>query len=163
MMHNKPRTGLVLVLVLLLGSFTHAMAAGLEAFDFTGNVDEERYKQLIIQLRCLVCQNQSLADSDAGLAHDLRREVWELMDSGKSDQEVVDYLVARYGDFVLYNPPVKPSTYILWYGPFVLLVVGALLLWRILRQRQAQTKPEFSAAERERLQQILGNKDSDGK
>ena len=110
-----------------------------------------------------MCQNQSLADSDAGLAHDLRREVWELMDQGQSDAQIVEFLVARYGDFVLYNPPVKPSTYILWYGPFALLAIGLLMLLRTLRRRGKQTESGFSAEEQERLKQILGSDKPDGK
>ena len=153
----------LLFLVILLATFTSAMAAGLEAFDFNGNVNEDRYKHLIAELRCLVCQNQSLADSDAGLAHDLRREVWELMDQGQSDAQIVEFLVTRYGDFVLYNPPVKPSTYILWYGPFVLLAIGLLMLLRTLRRRSKQTESGFSAEEQERLKQILGSDKPDGK
>ncbi|MFQ5642579.1 MAG: cytochrome c-type biogenesis protein [Thiogranum sp.] len=145
----------LLLLAFLLATSGNAMAAGLEAFDFTGNVDEERYKHLIVELRCLVCQNQSLADSDAGLAHDLRREVWELMDQGNSDAQIVDFLVSRYGDFVLYNPPVKPSTYILWYGPFALLAIGLLALLRTLKRRSKQTTSGFSAEEQERLKQVL--------
>jgi len=139
-----------------------AQAAGLEAFDFTGDVDEERFKKLIVQLRCLVCQNQSLADSDAELAHDLRREIYELMEQGKSDQEIVDFLVARYGDFVLYNPPVKPETWILWYGPFALLGVGLLILAFTVRQRKRQSDTPLSGQEQQKLNKLLGNDDNDG-
>jgi len=153
----------LLLTVILLAGYASAMAAGLEAFDFNGNVDEDRYKHLITELRCLVCQNQSLADSDAGLAHDLRREVWELMDQGKSDTQVTEFLVARYGDFVLYNPPVKPSTYILWYGPFGLLAIGLLVLIYTLRRRGRQTETGFSAEEQKRLKKILGSDKPDGK
>ena len=153
----------LLFAAVLLTGCASAIAAGLEAFDFSGNVDEDRYKHLIVELRCLVCQNQSLADSDAGLAHDLRREVWELMDQGQSDAQIAEFLVTRYGDFVLYNPPVKPSTYILWYGPFVLLAIGLLVLVRTLKRRGKQTDSGFSAEERERLKQILGSDKPDGK
>ncbi len=137
-------------------------AAGLEAFDFSGKVDENRFKSLIAELRCLVCQNQSLADSDADLAHDLRREVFELMEQGKSEQEIVDYLVSRYGDFVLYNPPVKPETWILWYGPFALLGVGMLILAYTVRQRKRQPEAAFSEQEQKRLKQLLGDDESNG-
>ena len=153
----------LLFAAVLLAGCAGVMAAGLEAFDFSGNVDEDRYKHLIVELRCLVCQNQSLADSDAGLAHDLRREVWELMDQGQNDAQIAEFLVTRYGDFVLYNPPVKPSTYILWYGPFVLLAIGLLVLVRTLKRRGKQTDSGFSAEERERLKQILGSDKPDGK
>jgi len=153
----------LLLLATLLTVFSGAVAAGLEAFDFSDNVNEDRYKNVITQLRCLVCQNQSLADSDAALAHDLRREVWELMDQGKSDKEVKAFLVARYGDFVLYKPPVKPSTYILWYGPFALLAIGLLVLLRTLKRRSKQADSGFSAEEQERLKQILDSDSPDGK
>jgi cytochrome c-type biogenesis protein CcmH len=96
---------------------------------------DARLKHLELELRCLVCQNQTLADSDAPLAADLRREVRELAVAGKSDDEIRAYLVARYGDFVLYKPPVKPVTWLLWFGPFVLLAVGALIWWRMARAR----------------------------
>jgi cytochrome c-type biogenesis protein CcmH len=136
--------------------------AGLEQFDFTGNVDEEHYKELIAEIRCLVCQNQSLADSDAELAQDLRQEVYDLMQKGQDKTEIVDFLVYRYGDFVLYNPPVKPSTYWLWYGPFILLVLGIIMLVRTVRQRRKQTDSGFSEQEQARLDNILG-KDGDDK
>jgi cytochrome c-type biogenesis protein CcmH len=128
--------------------------AGLEKFD--------RYKELIAELRCLVCQNQSLADSDAELAHDLRQEVYDLMQQGQDNTQIVDFLVYRYGDFVLYNPPVKPSTYWLWYGPFILLVLGILMLIKTVRQRGKQTEAGFSEQEQERLNKLLGE-DGDNK
>jgi cytochrome c-type biogenesis protein CcmH len=151
------RNGILLVGLLLLPLLT---PAGTEMFDFSGNVEKQRYMDLISQLRCLVCQNQSLADSDAELAHDLRVEVYEHMEQGKSDEEVVDFLVSRYGDFVLYNPPVKPSTYLLWYGPFVLLALGLLLLVKNIRQRdrQRRTEAELSQDEQARLDALLGER-----
>jgi cytochrome c-type biogenesis protein CcmH len=130
--------------------------AGVEMFDFSGNVDEQRYMSLISQLRCLVCQNESLADSNADLAHDLRVEVYEHMQQGQSDQQVVDFLVARYGDFVLYKPPVKPSTYLLWYGPFVLLALGLILLVKNIRQRGRQSEAALSPEEQARIDALLG-------
>ena len=150
-----------LLIAMAISSFNCAYA-GLEAFDFSGNVDEDHYKELIAEVRCLVCQNQSLADSDAELAHDLRKEVYELMDQGQSDDQIIDFLVSRYGDFVLYQPPVKPSTYILWYGPFVLLALGLLMVARTLWQRRAQGRDEaeLSAEEQQRLQQLLGETES---
>ena len=96
---------------------------------------DARLKKLETELRCLVCQNQTLADSNADLADDLRREVRELAVAGKSDDEIKAYLVARYGDFVLYNPPVKSTTWVLWFGPFALAIGGAGLWWVILRRR----------------------------
>ena len=96
---------------------------------------DARLRALEEELRCLVCQNQTLADSSAPLAEDLRREVRELAVGGKSDVEIKQYLVARYGDFVLYRPPVKSTTWLLWFGPFVLLVAGGGIWWLITRRR----------------------------
>jgi|KBSMisStaDraftv2_1062788.scaffolds.fasta_scaffold01308_11 cytochrome c-type biogenesis protein CcmH len=97
---------------------------------------EARLKALSEELRCLVCQNQTLADSTAPLAEDLRREVRELAQQGKSDAEIKQYLVARYSDFVLYKPPVKPTTWLLWFGPFAFLLGGALIWFVVLRRRR---------------------------
>jgi cytochrome c-type biogenesis protein CcmH len=97
---------------------------------------EARLKQLAGELRCLVCQNQTLADSNAPLAEDLRREVREMIVKDMSDREIVDFLVSRYGDFVLYRPPLKTTTMLLWAGPFVLLVGGGIALAVTLRRRQ---------------------------
>ena len=95
-----------------------------------------RLKKLEEELRCLVCQNQSLADSNAPLAEDLRREVRALAVAGKNDAEIKQFLVARYGDFVLYDPPVKITTWLLWFGPFVLLAIGAVVWWTVARRRR---------------------------
>jgi len=109
---------------------------------------DARLRKLESELRCLVCQNQTLADSDATLAGDLRREVRALAVAGKSDAEIKDYLVARYGDFVLYNPPVKSVTWLLWFGPLLLLLAGGgiwLLLIRGRRSRQDTDAPAAAA------------------
>jgi cytochrome c-type biogenesis protein CcmH len=150
-----------LVLLLVLGAQPLSAAVTLESFTFAHEADKERFKHLIGQLRCLVCQNQSLLDSDAELAHDLRAEVYEMMTSGRSDQEITTFLVDRYGDFVLYNPPIKPSTYLLWFGPFVLLAIAALLLLRAVRRQKWTPQAEFSSAEQKRLQEVLGRADTD--
>ena len=110
---------------------------------------DARLKRLETDLRCLVCQNQTLADSDAPLAVDLRREIHELAERGQSDADIRAFLVARYGDFVLYDPPFKPVTLLLWLGPFVLLALGALVWWRVLRRRAGavrDTAPSSTAA-----------------
>lgn len=98
---------------------------------------EARLKNLSTELRCLVCQNSTLADSDAELAQDLRNEIRTLIDDGKTDQEVVAFLVARYGDFVTFRPPVNASTALLWFGPFVMLLIGAIILIFTLKKRAA--------------------------
>jgi cytochrome c-type biogenesis protein CcmH len=122
-------------------------------------VIEQRLMAISEELRCLVCQNESLAGSRADLAQDLRREVRELLKAGKSDQEVKDFLVSRYGDFVLYRPQVKPTTYLLWAGPFLLLLAGLFGLIRFLRARAATADPKealpLSDAERARAEALL--------
>ena len=115
---------------------------------------EKRVRDLSSELRCLVCQNQTLADSNAPLAVDLRNQVREQLKSGKSERDVIDFLVARYGDFVLYRPPLQANTVLLWLGPFLLLVAGlALLVWRLRRRRVPE--PELSAVDRERAARLL--------
>jgi len=110
-----------------------------------------RIKKLESELRCLVCQNQTLADSNAELADDLRREVRDLAQEGKSDEEIKAYLVARYGDFVLYNPPVKATTWLLWGGPFALLLGGGVLWWGISRRGARVTSPPSSTTDAETI------------
>ncbi len=126
-----------LVVLLLAGA---AAATKMDPLPQGGDVPgmsalDVRLKRLESQLRCLVCQNQTLADSNADLADDLRREVRTLALAGKSDDDIKAYLVARYGDFVLYNPPVKPVTWLLWFGPFALLFGGGAVWWVVLQQR----------------------------
>ena len=105
---------------------------------FENEAQESRFNTLIEELRCLVCQNQTLADSDAELAQDLRREILDLMDSGKSNDEIKQFLVDRYGDFVLYKPRMNSSTYLLWWGPIGLLLIGALAVVFNIRKRNQQ-------------------------
>ena len=102
---------------------------------------EMRLKKLETELRCLVCQNQTLAESPAGLAGDLRREIRMLAGQNKSNEEIKEHLRARYGDFVLYRPPVDGKTYLLWFGPFGLLIGGGILLWIMNRRRVAGVQP----------------------
>jgi cytochrome c-type biogenesis protein CcmH len=126
------------------------------------SVLDARLKALEEELRCLVCQNQTLADSNAPLAEDLRREVRELAVQGKTDDEIKQYLVARYGDFVLYKPPVKPTTWLLWFGPFAFLLGGAVVWLVVLRRRGASGPGTAGAlgasrreAETERARKLL--------
>ena len=152
----------VFALCLLLGSGTVSAGVTLEAFKFDTPAEELHFKQLIEELRCLVCQNQSLADSDAELAHDLRAEVYELVQDGKSDPEITEFLVARYGDFVLYKPPVKPSTYLLWFGPFALMILASILLLRAVRRQKRAADPEISEDDRKHLDALLGSREDGG-
>lgn len=119
-------------------------------------VTEARLVVIAEELRCLVCQNESLASSHAELAQDLRDEVRDLIRQGKSDPEIKDHLVKRYGDFVLYRPAFKPTTWVLWVGPFALLVLGLWVLWRVLRQRRRRAPAQtLSPDERQRAEQLL--------
>jgi cytochrome c-type biogenesis protein CcmH len=151
----------LLMVCSLLASGNLRASVTLESFTFATPGEEQRFKDVIEEIRCLVCQNQSLIDSDAELAHDLRAEVYDMMQAGNSDAQIVDFLVERYGDFVLYSPPVKPSTWLIWFGPFVLLLVAILLLVRSLRRQQRATRAEISAADRQRLNRILSNDPAD--
>jgi cytochrome c-type biogenesis protein CcmH len=108
---------------------------------FRDAAEEARFHELTSELRCVMCQNQSLADSNAQIAHDLRREVLELMHQGKSDDEVIAFLVARYGEFVRYKPAVEPSTWLLWFGPALLLLGGGIVVARIVRTRSRREVP----------------------
>jgi len=114
---------------------------------------ERRVTSLAHELRCLVCQNQTIADSNAPLAQDLRNQIREQLKAGKSERDVIDFMVARYGDFVLYRPPFKAATVALWAGPFVLLALGAWLLIR--RVRKKAPPAELTEAERRRAAQLL--------
>jgi len=124
---------------------------------------EKRVMRLSEELRCLVCQNQSLSDSNADLANDLRNQVREMMQAGKTDAQIRDYMVSSYGDFILYDPPFKASTLILWVGPFALLLVSGALLARYLKRRRGVVGGQtLSLDERERARALLaGTRDGD--
>ena len=106
---------------------------------FTDVSEETRFHALVSELRCVMCQNQSLADSNAQIARDLRREVLVLMRQGKSDREIQDYLVARYGEFVLYKPRIEASTWLLWFGPALLLLVGGFVVARVVHRHHGNS------------------------
>lgn len=144
---------LALFLALNLTTISHAGEATPLADD---PVIEQRLIVISEELRCLVCQNESLAGSRADLAMDLRREIRTLIRDGKSDQEIRDYLVSRYGDFVLYRPPVKPMTWVLWFGPFLLLIGAVLLLIRMVRRSQsAASAATLDPTQRAKAQSLL--------
>ena len=129
-------------------------------FSLAGKTDEnenQRIRHLSEKLRCLVCQNQSLADSNAELAEDLRRQVRAQVAAGKSDDQIVGYMVERYGDFVLYEPPFKATTALLWIGPFVLLAAAALALILIVRRRRgASDEIPLGPDEKRLVERVLG-------
>ena len=131
---TRARAVLFALLVLIQGALA-LPALAIDPLEFKDRAEETRFQALTRELRCLVCQNQDLADSDALLAQDLRREIFEMMRAGKSDAEIKTFLTQRYGDFVLYNPPVQANTWVLWFGPLVVLLLGAAVVVRVVRRR----------------------------
>lgn len=134
-------------------------ASTIEAYPFDDAQQETRYKNLIDELRCLVCQNQNLADSNAELAQDMRRKTYQLVKEGNSEEEVVDYMVQRYGDFVMYRPPVQGNTLVLWIGPFVILLLGVAVLLRFVRRKPAVNTDVMSGEDRARAESLLGGEE----
>ena len=144
---------LLLVLIFVFSAFT---ANDVKA-QTNDTQTEQRIRQLSEKLRCLVCQNQSLADSNAELAQDLRQQLREQVAAGRSDDQILDYLVQRYGDFVLYEPPFKATTLLLWIGPFVLLASAALALVATLRRRRrAPEEPALGPEGKRLVERVLG-------
>ncbi|WP_017909545.1 cytochrome c-type biogenesis protein [Xanthomonas sp. SHU 199] len=126
----------LLVLLLLLGGAVPAFAQAVDPLPFKDRAQEQRFQHLTAQLRCLVCQNENLADSDATLARDLRHQVFAQLQAGRSDAQIKQYMVDRYSAFVLYDPPLAPGTWLLWFGPALLLLGGAAMVLATLRQRR---------------------------
>ncbi len=155
-----------LLATLALGlALTGVARAAIDTYEFKDEAERERFRVLTEELRCPKCQNQNIADSNAPIATDLRREIFRMLEEGKGDDEIVDYLVARYGDFVRYKPPVNGRTLLLWYGPAGLLVGGLLVLGVIvLRRRRVENTPGdalLSSDERARLDALLNQETQD--
>ena len=131
---------LAFVAAMLIACTAFAQVADRRPLQFRSELEETRFRSLTHELRCVMCQNQSIADSDAQIAVDLRREILQLIREGRSDDEIRRFLVERYGEFVLYRPHVGPATWLLWFGPVLVLLAGGGLVWRIVRQR-AQAIP----------------------
>jgi cytochrome c-type biogenesis protein CcmH len=149
---------LTLIVLLAFAALASAQTARPLAED---PVLEAKVLDIAHDLRCLVCQNETIAASNAELAVDLRQQIREQLLAGRSEDEIRAYMVARYGDFVLYNPPVKPVTWVLWGGPFVLLVAMVAWLWRLLRRRRAAIEATpLTEAERRRARELLGREPS---
>jgi len=140
---NKYWIGLCLTLTLLLSTTANA----LEPIDYQSPAEEQRFKSLTAELRCVMCQNQSIADSNAPIAHDLRVEVLKLMREGKTNAQIKQYLVDRYTDFVLYEPPMKKSTWLLWLGPFLILLLGAGAIFVIIRRKNTAPSAPIDSSE----------------
>lgn len=150
----------ILLMTLLLAG---GAQAAIDAYEFRDEAERARYRTLVEELRCPKCQNQNIADSNAPIAMDLRREIFRMLEENKSNDEIVGYLVDRYGDFVRYKPPVNAKTLLLWYGPAGLLVLGfgvlAMILMRRRRASSASSSQTLSEAERARLATLLDKKD----
>lgn len=129
----------MLMLALCLPLTGHAK---IEAYEFDDPEKEETYKKLIGELRCLVCQNQNLSDSNAELAQDMRRKTYEMVSNGTPEDEVIQFMVARYGDFVMYRPPLKATTLFLWFGPLILLIIAAVIVVVFVRKQKQQSVDE---------------------
>ena len=158
-----------LSVTLLLLMLSLAASAVVDVYEFDNDVDRRRYQSFTEELRCPKCQNQNLAGSNSPISEDLRRELHRLIVSGQSDKEIIDFMVSRYGDYVLYRPQLQGATWVLWYGPAVMLLVGVIALLLILRRRSRQpiaaeppkeTDSPLSSNQREQLDALL-NKDRD--
>jgi cytochrome c-type biogenesis protein CcmH len=134
---------------------TPLAAATLAEYKFDDDAKTADFREIIEEMRCLVCQNESLAGSNADLAVDLRNEIYDMMQAGQTKDDIIRFMVARYGDFVLYNPPMKPTTYPLWFGPLILFVIGALLLMRTLKKKRRSQEATLSTEEQQRLESLL--------
>ncbi len=149
---------ILFVFVMTVGAFS-VTASPVETYNFKDGVTQKRYQQLVKELRCPKCQNQNLADSNSQIAVDLRHEVYEMVTAGNSDDEIVDFMVERYGEFVLYRPKVSSLTYILWFGPAIFLLVGVVIVVFIIRQKSpAKEEQTLSDSQQKSLEQILKDK-----
>jgi cytochrome c-type biogenesis protein CcmH len=145
----------ILVLLFALFSVYPTFSGTLAEYKFDNPDQSQDFRSLIEKMRCLVCQNESLAGSDAELAHDLRNEIYDMVKAGKSHDQVIEFMVARYGDFVLYDPPIKPSTYPLWFGPLILFLIGAVLLARAVRRKKQSQETTLTTDEEQRLASLI--------
>ena len=151
---------LSLVFGLLLAMVSQPLFAAIEELSFETPEQEQRYERLIAELRCPKCLNTNLAGSDAPIANDLRQEVYDQIMAGRSDEEIIDFMTARYGDFILYRPPLRPGTLVLWFGPPLLLILGFFIARRLMRRSQidaADSDADLSPEENRRLQEILSS------
>lgn len=142
-------------IVLCLFLLIQSVHAEMEVYQFTSPELELRYQSLTEELRCLVCQNQNIADSHAELAQDLRRKVYEMLSSGQSNAQIIDYMTERYGDFVLYRPPFNIQTIFLWFTPVLALLIGALGFMSILNRRETNADEQLSQKELARIKELL--------
>nr|WP_204579048.1 cytochrome c-type biogenesis protein [Citrobacter cronae] len=142
-------------MTLLTALLSFQALAAIDTYPFKNEAQEQQFRQLTAQLRCPKCQNNSIADSNSMIAADMRKKVWQLMEEGQSNQQITDYMVARYGNFVTYEPPVTLATLILWLLPACFVLVGALVIFRLSRRPRAARETELSPHEQARLQALL--------
>jgi len=157
---KKSRICLTGLLFILLSS--NCLAA-MNLYHFEDETKKARFKTLIHELRCTVCQNQTIADSNADLAKDLRDKVYKMIQDGKTDEEIKDFMVSRFTDFVLYNPPLKPGTYVLWLGPGILLIIAIFFLYRNIRRKELEQQNDFDESQKQRIANLLTENTTDEK
>lgn len=146
-------------MVLLVTSFS-VSAGSIEAYTFDNKEQEKTYQSLIEDLRCLVCQNQNIAESNAELAKDMRRKTHEMVTQGKTEKEISSFMVTRYGDFVLYRPPFEPMTWLLWFGPLIIFFIGLIFVVRFMKsQNTADQTESLSEEEIERIKNLHAEQD----
>ena len=150
-----------ILFLLFVSMGINVAVAGVEVNEFNSKEDELQFKVLINELRCLVCQNQNLADSNAELAQDLRKEVYQMIQKGQSNEEIIEFMVSRYGDFVLYRPPFKPVTLILWLGPFIILILAVIFLIIFIRKKKISDQTEISDEDKLHAENLLKTIDND--
>ena len=149
---------LILTLVLTFGA-SQAKASPVDTYEFRDEVTKIRFQALTKELRCPKCQNQNLADSNSPIAKDLRRELYELLQQGKADMEIVDFMVNRYGEFVLYRPRVSQLTYVLWFGPAVLILLGFIVVIIVVRRKPlAKDALILSTEQKDKLNNLINDK-----
>lgn len=141
--------------IILLLVVSGMACAGVEYREFASSEQQEAYENLTSELRCLVCQNQTIADSNAELAADLRRQVYEMLQQGKSKQDIAQFMTDRYGDFVLYNPPFKLKTGLLWIGPVVFLLIGLIAVFLFARRKKTAATVEMTAEKQQKIRSLL--------
>ena len=150
-----------IILQLTLSGFITLTQAADIPFEFERADQEQKFKDLVIELRCLVCQNQSLADSHAPLAQDLRNEIYKMVKEETPKPQIIDFLVARYGDFVLYKPPFKNTTLLLWFGPFLLLLIAMIIAFLLVRNRGNLEVSELDSEQQEKIRLLLNDADAE--
>lgn len=154
---NKIKATLLLVSMLIISQAHSAI----ESLVFNNPEQEKQYRSLLEEVRCLVCQNQSLAESNAELAGDLREIIYERIQRNASNEEIVDFLVSRYGDFVLYRPPIKKETYLLWFGPLILILIGGTVIFSFIKRRETVKQTGLSTEEQQEIKNLLNGSGED--